>query len=537
MQQAVINIILAFFEGFALIVSPCILPLLPILLAGSLEGSKKRPLGIITGFIIAFALFTFFAKKIIQITGIDLTIIRYVSFGLLILLGIIMISSTLTEKLSLWTERLSSFTDKFSKNRTNDFRGGLLFGALLGLVWTPCAGPILAAVIVQTVLQETNFLSFLTILAFAIGVAIPMLLIVYLGRTIINKFRFFKTHTTILRRILGVIIILSVIFMIYADTLALTWNEITLNQKNKTQEFISNNKAITLINGLSKPYPAPEFKEITEWINSNPLQIKDLKGKVVLIDFWAYSCINCIRTFPYLKSWYKKYHDKGLIIVGVHSPEFDFEKEPVNVKKAVKDDGLLYPVALDNNFSTWTNYQNQYWPASYLIDKNGNIVYKHFGEGSYDITENNIRYLLGLKPEQMKHESEITEEMTPETYLGKDRAQVMHSWKLQGKWKILGQKIVAEEANAEIIMPFYAGKVFAVMGSSTQNPIKVKILFNGEVIENTTGLAGEDVVNGSVAVQTHTLYRLLKFSKPQNGYIELISLEPGLEVYTFTFGE
>jgi thiol-disulfide isomerase/thioredoxin len=153
---------------------------------------------------------------------------------------------------------------------------------------------------------------------------------------------------------------------------------------------------LSLQNGLTIPYTAPQISGIASWINSDPIRLSDLKGKVVLIEFWTYTCINCKHTLPYVVEWYAKYHDAGLVVIGVHSPEFDFEKTRSNVQEAVQQDGILYPVAQDNQFETWRNYNNSYWPAQYLIDKQGNVVYQHFGEGDYDITENNIRFLLGM---------------------------------------------------------------------------------------------------------------------------------------------
>lgn len=188
-----------------------------------------------------------------------------------------------------------------------------------------------------------------------------------------------------------------------------------------------------LIDGLWRPYSAPPIEGITTWINSAPLKLNDLQGKVVLVDFWTCSCINCLHTLPYIKAWYNQYHDKELVIIGVHTPEFDFEKDVGNVRAAVQRDDILYPVALDNQYDTWINFKNHYWPAHYLINKKREVVYGHFGEGGYDVTENNIRYLLGINelttlkngPVQTTH---ITQ--TSETYLGYERADPNFSPKL-----------------------------------------------------------------------------------------------------------
>ncbi len=537
----IINIGLGFLEGFALIISPCILPILPIILAGSLEGSKKRPIGIIIGFVIIFALFTFFSRKLVQYSGIDLTLIRHLSYIFLFLFGVVMLSTYLSDRFAHLTQRLAHTGASYSdvNNPQGGFYSGLLFGGLVGLVWTPCAGPILAAVIVQTVIQQASLNSFLIVLAFGVGAALPMLIIALFGRTLLSTFDVFRNHAELFRKMLGILIIASVVYMIYGESFSGSFSQ-SENQQTHMNK---------LIGGVDAPYPAPEIAGISDWINSPPLQINQLKGKVVLIDFWTFSCINCIRTLPYLKDWYAKYHDKGFEIIGVHAPEFEFEKNFENVKRAVKEDGILYPVALDNNFVTWRNYSNSYWPAHYLIDTKGNVVYQHFGEGEYATTENNIRFLLGLnvtKKTSQFPEAQFNYSETPETYLGYARMEVYSSpesisydkqanytypkslsedaWALNGSWIVTPQRIISAAANASVKIHFDARKVFVVMGSSQSTPIQVKVMLDDKLIKN-------------IVVQKHDLFEALNLSVSQNGMLELITSAPGLEVYTFTFGE
>jgi cytochrome c biogenesis protein CcdA/thiol-disulfide isomerase/thioredoxin len=551
MKSDIITIILGFIEGFSLITSPCILPILPIILAGSLTGSKTRPLGIITGFTLSFAFFAFFSRQLVQYSGIDLNLIRYIAYGILLLIGLLMLSTYLTEKFSLLAQRLANLASIFSSksNVEGGFLSGLFLGGLVALIWTPCAGPILAAVIVQIAIQKTTITGFFTLLAFALGAAVPMIIIALYGMKIVDTFSFFKTHSVLFRRILGVIIIASVGYMIHLE------RGFAISSVDK-QTGIRTSYALE--KGLWQPYPAPAIGGIRAWINSPPLQLTELKGKVILIDFWAYSCINCIRTLPYLKDWYNKYHDKGLVIIGVHTPEFDFEKNIANVQRAVKHDGILYPVALDNQFVTWRNFNNLYWPALYLINRQGDVVYRHFGEGDDEVTENNIRFLLGINglttPTPLPREP-YSFTQTPETYLGYARAdssfspslihdQVAHynfplelpvnSWGLQGAWQVRPDKIIAAEANAALKIHFNARKVFIVMGNSNaKHPISVKLLLNGEQL--ITG-KGKDVRDSQILVDKYSIYEVVQLKQFASGILQLTTREPGVEIYTITFG-
>lgn len=550
MESDFINILLGFIEGFSLIFSPCILPILPIFLAGSLTGSKNRPYGIILGFTIFFALIAFFSRQLVQYSGIDLNLIRQVSFTILILLGLIMLSDFLSEKITRLTHGLTKLGAYFSSANQPQagFFNGILFGGLIAIVWTPCAGPILASVIVQTVLQKTTLVSFFILLAFALGAGIPMLIITLYGSIFINNFQTIKNKPSLIRKVLGITIILSVAFMLYLENLSAA----------PTQEPQTQIKTTTALEkGVWFPYPAPAIEGISAWINSPPLTINELKGKVVLIDFWTYSCINCIRTLPYLKAWYQRYHDKGLVIIGVHSPEFSFERKLANVQDAVKRYGIKYPVALDNHFATWRNYKNHYWPAHYLINKQGMVVYEHFGEGQYAVTENNIRFLLGIKGlsmnvSQAKKTSSFRQ--TPETYLGYQRADPRYSpkliankiskyhfpselkrnaWALAGSWLVNEKSIQAQSANASINIHFNAKKVFMVMGNDTDKPVKLKVLLNGKRL--LVG-KGKDVKDSSILVNKHSIYEVVSQKQFGSGYLQVTATEPGVVVYTYTFG-
>lgn len=319
-----------------------------------------------------------------------------------------------------------------------------------------------------------------------------------------------------------------------------------------TKMVEAQDKKPVLTSSLAKPYVAPEFSEIDKWLNSEPLKMEDLKGKVVLIEFWTYSCINCIRTFPYINKLHEKYAKDGLVIVGVHSPEFEFEKRPENVNTAIRQFKIGYPVAMDNRMATWKSYANQYWPAHYLIDKDGMVVYTHFGEGNYPTLENNIRLLLGLDQAKSdpKNLQTVIQKQTPETYLGSDRSSrnsneslktltypahlPPDSWALQGNWKITKQFVQSQKADDAIRLNFKAKKVFAVMMTEKGTPVDVDIFIDGKrAITNN----GSDVSNGIVTVKNAKLYELVNLEKAGNTTLELNAKAAGLQIYTFTFGD
>jgi cytochrome c biogenesis protein CcdA/thiol-disulfide isomerase/thioredoxin len=553
MQKTFVDIGLAFIEGLGLIASPCILPILPIFLSSSLAGSKKRPLGIIVGFVLTFALFTYFTRELVQLSGINSNAIRHFSYFLLALMGITMMSEFLSDKFSRMTRGLSNVgsSSKIINNPAGGFGSGMLFGALIGLIWTPCAGLILGAVITQIILQKSSAGSFFVLLAFGLGAGVPMLLIALFGRYLMARLTFFKTHSMLIRKILGAIILASVGLMVYQESfsggLTLASND---NHVNQSQ--------LSLQDGIT-PYPAPPIVDPTGWINTSPLTLSDFKGKVVLLDFWTYSCINCVRTLPYVIGWYEKYHSKGLEVIGIHTPEFDFEKDLENVKAAVQKYGIKYPVVLDSHFGTWQSYNNKYWPAQYLINKNGEVVYQHFGEGGDDVMENNILFLLGLNDSAAGSGPDInmgvSANLTPETYLGTNRASNYSSpekivpgtasdytfpdtlkendWALQGSWAISPEYISATRGNAAIKIRFHAKNVYVVMGNTSGKPITVAVKFNGESV---TEDKGKDVRNSQVQVVLHGLYNVLSFPAADNGVLELMTDSAGLDVYTFTFG-
>jgi len=558
--MSLIEIGSAFAEGLLLIASPCILPVLPLVLSASADGGKKRPFGIITGFVISFSIFALVSRYLVQALHIDVNIIKTASLWLLFAFGLVLVSSKLSEVFSRLTQKAANFGNNVSLQSGKDgFFSGVVIGSLIGLIWTPCAGPILAVVLVQVIKQQTNLSAIAVILSFAIGAGLPMLAIALVGRSILAKASFFTKHTEELRRAFGVIIILSVGYIAFSTNIDQVFTtDNSAMPPPLTAPSTAPAEPLQLEEGLDQPYPAPAFTGLQEWFNSKPLTMADLKGKVVLVDFWTYSCINCVRTLPYIKAWDKKYRDKGLVIVGIHSPEFEFEKDPANVKAAIDAREIKYPVALDNNLTTWASFNNQYWPAHYLINRDGQVVYRHFGEGSYDVTENNIRYLLGLKGTAETLSSKDVpsdEDQTPETYLGYARAKnyagmapqrdvsaiyltassvPLNHWTLKGPWRVESEKDVAVDNNAILQLHFSAKKVFLVMGTTDGKPAKVSLKLDGIPLSKKT--AGKNVKNSTVTVERHTIYELISLPESKNGLLEITSQQPGLEVYAFTFG-
>jgi thiol-disulfide isomerase/thioredoxin len=281
---------------------------------------------------------------------------------------------------------------------------------------------------------------------------------------------------------------------------------------------------------------APELTGITGWINSKPLTMQELRGKVVLVDFWTFSCINCQRTLPVLRAWWQRYQPAGLVIVGVHSPEFDFEKDPGNVERAVKELDVQWPVALDPNMATWNAYQNQYWPAEYLIDKRGSIRHTHFGEGEYDVTERAIRTLLGENGAATAPQAQLPgSDITNEAYAGSDRAD--GSISLSGPWRDQGQFVVSAGAGAAAAIRFTATDVYVVAGD-VGTPVKVVILVDGRPparSEVGSSAQFDPAGNAFVTVGAHDLYTLLSLPAQQSHLLQ-IRPEGGMQLFTFTFG-
>lgn len=567
----IILILFAFLGGVITILSPCILPILPVVLSGSITGGKQRPLGVVTGFIISFTFFTLFLSAIVRATGLSADILRVVAVLVISFFGV----SLLIPSLQISLEKLFSRLTKWApKQTTNDgFISGILMGMSLGLIWTPCVGPILASIITLAATSSVGINALILTLAYATGTTIPLLVITYGGRTLLTKHPWLLTNTARIQKGFGILMLFTALaiylswdrtfqtyilekFPNYGTGLTkLEDNQLVRNQLDSLQK--GGNMLTDLLE--SNYGNAPEFIAGGEWLNSPPLTMKKLRGKVVLVDFWTYTCINCIRTLPYLKTWHEKYKDKGLVIVGVHTPEFEFEKNPDNVKKALRDFDITYPVMQDNDYATWQAYTNHYWPAKYMVDTQGKIRYTHFGEGDYDETEKMIQTLLSENgpsvDDTIANPTYRVQAKTPETYLGYERMKGLVSpervvpniptafslpktmnnktFALDGTWTIGAQHAMPQKG-ASLLYRFDAGEVFLVMRPKT---VGVTSLIRVTMDRKTADeFAGADVKDGIVTVDGDRLYKLIKLPVAGPGILKLEFLDDNVEIYAFTFG-
>ncbi len=578
----------AFISGLVTILAPCIWPILPIILSSTSTGGRLKPLGITLGIMISFGFFLLATSFIVRLFNIDPNIFRTFAVIIIFLLGLSMIIPAFSGFLESMVGRLTSkFGSGMSNPETNHgFSGGFITGLSLGVIWAPCAGPILASIATLSIVGRVNLEVFLVTFFYILGLGIPLFLFAYGGRRLILKSRIFSPFTGRIQQIFGVLMILTAIaiytnfdktvqvkllevFPAYSNTLiSLESNPIVQKELNRLKGSDMENK-ITLGKPLDMSSKsvlpnygkAPEFVGISKWLNTDkPLKLSDLKGKVVLVDFWTYTCINCIRTLPYITGWYEKYKDQNFVVIGIHTPEFEFEKNTQNVLNAMKQYKINYPVAQDNDYKTWDAYNNRYWPAKYLIDANGNVRYIHFGEGAYEGTEKAIQELLKEANKQVGagtldlKDQTPTGIQTPEIYLGSERAQNYYPNKtlnngvknytleqnlpvnfvsLGGGWEVEDEGIVsASESILEL--KFYASKVFLVMHPPEGEEAKVKVYLDGKLVSTEDG--GENVKNGEVIVDKPFLYNLINLDEKGEHTLRLEFETLGTKSFAFTFG-
>jgi cytochrome c biogenesis protein CcdA/thiol-disulfide isomerase/thioredoxin len=603
-------IIFGFVAGAATAVSPCVVPVLPIALSAGATGGRRRPLGVVTGLVVSFTFALFALVYVISALGLPNELLRNVAIVVLFAFGIVLLIPPLAARVEAYGQRFTSRVGV--KTDSDGFWGGVGLGLSLGVLYAPCAGPILAGVLTFSASQSFNAGRLAVVIAYAIGSAIVLYLLMLGGRKLTAPL---ARHSGGFQMAMGLVMVLVAFSMWQGYDTKFQSNVVAslpswlrnpaegIEKSHSAQVALQEFKDIGGHGGLgiraaeaegereidkaraqqgeeplgetgearltskqeatvplSDIGPAPEFTDTEDWFNTpgdKPLTMKGLRGKVVLIDFWTYSCINCIRTLPYLNAWNERYAKDGLVIVGVHTPEFPFEREASNVEEAIKADGIEYPVVQDNENGTWNAYGNLYWPAEYFVDAKGQVRYAHFGEGQYKEKEGVIRELLaeaGRNPGKARADAHgMAAEptvSTPESYLGSERAQNFTNGLIKqgrqtftlgrpepnqlsygGEWTIGDQPVTAGKG-ARLDLNFGARRVYLVLGSPGK-PRRVKVMLDGEPIAAADD--GTDVHNGYVKVTDQRLYNLVELPKVEHHVLELVP-EAGVQGYAFTFG-
>jgi cytochrome c biogenesis protein CcdA/thiol-disulfide isomerase/thioredoxin len=555
----------AFIAGIITVFAPCVFALLPVIIGGSISGDvhdKRRPFIITASLAVSLIVFTLLLKATTLFIDISPAAITYVSGGIIVGIGLLMLFPRIYEEFILRLNLQSKSQGLLGKGYGKGaVVGAIITGAALGPVFSSCS-PVYAYIL-ASVLPVDFGQAMAYMIAYVLGLSLVLLLVGFIGQKFVRKLSWASNPKGWFQRIVAVLFIIVGLMVItgYDKKFQTFVSEKTpFDFDSLSVKLIPSNDRESVEGVLNvKAYEAPEFKGLSNWINSEPKTLESLKGKVVLVDFWTYSCINCIRTQPYLKEWYKTYKDSGFEIIGVHAPEFAFEKNVDNVKNAIKDAGLTYPIALDNDFKTWAAYGNQYWPATYLIDKEGNVRRTHFGEGEYKETEQAIRGLLqengGSVPSQKSGIAEVNsvdEKQTPETYLGEKREaefanpgglqigqrvytladlKAVNDWTLGGEWKVSSEGVTAVK-DSVLKIRVAAKNTYLVTGSAAPGTVEVRL--DGQPVDSKN--AGKDVSNGQVSVTTPRLYRVVSQKQfTQDQTIEL-RVAPGVQLNAFTFG-
>ena len=541
-------LLIAFAAGIVTAVSPCVFPVLPILFAGGGSGGRRKPYAIIAGLVASFATFTLVATWLLNELGLPQDFLRSLSIALLLLVA----ATLIVPQVGVWVERPLARLSRRAPG--DDLGGGFLLGASLGLVFVPCGGPVIGAISANAARLELGWKTVAVTLAYALGAAVPMLAVAVLGQRAVVRLR---PNVPALRMALGVVMAAAALALVFdLDRHLQTWfpdythalqvgerssvarDELTRLQHRGASPFTAGASS----SGLPDYGAAPDFAGISAWLHSKPLTMQQLRGKVVLVDFWTYSCINCLRTLPHLEAWDARYRKAGLVIVGVHTPEFAFEHVVSNVREASRKLGVRYPVAIDDGYKTWDAYQNDAWPAEYLIDRRGHVREIKKGEGTYDQTERSIRALLGepggmqLASVQDRTPTHLT---TPESYLGWlrldryvgsplrvdtywnyrfPRAIPLNDLAYAGQWRVQRERIVAG-SGARLRLHFLAQNVYLVLSGHGH----LEVLVGGRRVK-TIRVAG-----------LSRLYTLLAYPGLSEGALEL-RFTPGIAAYAFTFG-
>jgi cytochrome c biogenesis protein CcdA/thiol-disulfide isomerase/thioredoxin len=572
--------LLAFVGGVLTILSPCILPVLPFVFARADQPFRRSGLPLLTGMALTFSLVAvaaaFGGHWVVRLNQGG----RYLAMVIFLVLGITLLFPALAEALTRPLVRAGSRLQGGPATEAGTGKSFVL-GISTGLLWAPCAGPILGLILTGAAIQGPGVRSSLLLLSFAFGAATSLGVALFAGSKVFSLLKRSLSFEVWIRRGLGVAVILGVV------TIALGWDTALLTKFS----FVNTARAETHLVEALRPAqpglvpassaasgpaladagPMPQLDGAVAWLNSRPLSSKSLRGKVVLIDFWTYSCINCLRALPYVEGWAEKYKDAGLVVIGVHTPEFAFEKERANVEKAVGELKITYPVAIDSDYQIWQAFHNEYWPAHYFIDGKGRIRYHHFGEGEYAESEHVIQELLKENGAQSVSGDVINvaangAEAAPdsgnahsmETYIGYHRAEnyasaetiakdsrrtysllprlSLNQWGLGGSWKVGSESAVLEAASGKIAFRFHARDLHLVLGpSKSGKPIRFVVRLDGTPPGADHG--SDTDAAGAGTVQGHRLYQLIRQKGPvEDRTFEIEFLDPGVQAFAFTFG-
>jgi cytochrome c biogenesis protein CcdA/thiol-disulfide isomerase/thioredoxin len=569
-------ILLAYLGGILTIVSPCILPVLPFVFARGSKPFLTGTLPLLLGMCVMFA-----AVASLAAVGGGWAVSanqygRIAALVLLALFGVTLLSRRVADYL---TRPLVALGNRLSADA--DAQGGagasFLLGIATGLLWAPCAGPILGLVLTGAAIGGASVHTSLLLLAYALGAATSLGLALLVGGRLFQAMKQSLGAGEWVRRALGVAVLAGVVAIAFGlDTGFLA--RLSLGNTTRFEEGLISMlrpapaRHVTQVAGSTLPVEGtmPELNGAVAWLNSPPLTRASLRGKVVVVDFWTYSCINCLRSLPYIEAWAQKYKDHGLVVLGVHAPEFAFEKDVANVKNAMAALGVTYPVAVDSNLAIWQAFNNEYWPAHYFVDAQGRIRAHHFGEGDYDKSERVIQTLLkeagykdvpgGIVNPDAKGAFAAADESdmdSPETYLGYGRGQNFASgppsmdrvsnyqtpyplqpnqWGLSGRWTIGEQKDVLAAAGGKITFRFHARDLHLVLGPAAGGkPVRFKVTLDGQPPGDNHGVDIDAGGNGTVSSQR--LYQLIRQPKGVADHTFSIQfLDPGVEAYSFTFG-
>jgi cytochrome c biogenesis protein CcdA/thiol-disulfide isomerase/thioredoxin len=542
----------AFLAGVVTAISPCVLPVLPLVLAGSATGGPRRPYAVVAGLVASFTAFTLTAAALLSALGLPADLLRNIAIGVVLFVGL----ALLWPPLGALVERPFQ---ALGRRRPGQATDGFLLGASLGLLFTPCAGPVIAAIAALAATERLSVAAVSVTLAYALGAGAVLLGFAVAARRGLQLRALWRRAPRIRQALGGVVAAVAVLMAFGLDvrlaahvpgyTRALQTLETSDAAAERLDRLVHGGNALAATGGRLHDYGrAPDFTDISGWLNSEPLDLERLHGKVVLVDFWTYSCVNCLRTLPHVKAWDAAYRSQGLVVVGVHTPEFAFERVPANVERAVRSLGVRYPVALDPDYGTWNAWGNRYWPAKYVIDRRGHVRFAHFGEGEYGRTEAVIRTLLaepGLPEPVSGSLGDATPHgpLTAETYVGYARMEPAYSgsplraerpaayhlpaalptggFVFGGEWTVESERAVAGR-DARLRLAFHARKVFLVLGTS------------GGVETVAVSVDGRPL--HTVQVREDRLYTLVDLPGPAGDHVLDLALSPGAEAYAFTFG-